>query len=84
VFDVVVVGVPDTRWGERVVAVVAPRPGCEIKPVDLDTHLEMRVARYKMPRDFVVVDRVVRSPSGKPDYRWARTVAMEHLGITAS
>ena len=83
VFDVVVVGVPDARWGERVVAVVAPRPGFAIKPDELDTHLEARVARYKVPRDVVVVDCIVRSPSGKPDYRWARAVAMEHLGIAA-
>jgi acyl-CoA synthetase (AMP-forming)/AMP-acid ligase II len=34
-----------------------------------------RLARYKLPKAFVFVDEVVRSPSGKPDYRWAREVA---------
>jgi len=76
VFDAVVVGVPDDRWGERVVAVVAPRDAAD--PPDLDalqTHARSSLASYKVPRDLVVVDAIVRSPSGKPDYRWAREVA---------
>jgi acyl-CoA synthetase (AMP-forming)/AMP-acid ligase II len=75
VFDAVVVGVPDDRWGERVVAVVAPRAGAEVRLDALVEHLRPHLASYKLPRGLVVVDDVVRSPSGKPDYRWARSVA---------
>jgi acyl-CoA synthetase (AMP-forming)/AMP-acid ligase II len=83
VFDAVVVGVPDARWGERVVAVVQLRPDRTLNEPDLDAHVRRHVAGYKAPRAFVVVDHVVRSPSGKPDYRWAKTVATEQLGSSA-
>ena len=75
VFDAVVVGVPDSRFGERVVAVVAPRshPGPTLAA--LQEHAGHRVARYKVPREIVLVERIERSPSGKPDYRWARARA---------
>jgi acyl-CoA synthetase (AMP-forming)/AMP-acid ligase II len=73
--DVLVVGVPDARWGERVVAVVQPRATSAVELAALQEHASARVARYKVPRDVVVVDEIVRSPSGKPDYRWARRVA---------
>ena len=75
VFDAVVVGVPDERWGERVAAVVAPRAGTEPALEDLRAHCATRLARYKLPRGLVTVPEMVRSPSGKPDYGWARRVA---------
>ena len=80
VFDAVVVGVPDARWGERVVAVVQPRPHATVTLDDLAAHTRAHLASYKVPRDLVTVDTVVRSPSGKPDYRWARAIAEEQLG----
>ena len=80
VFDAVVVGLPDERWGERVVAVVQPRPGPAPTLDELAAHARTLVAGYKVPRQVVVVDRVVRSPSGKPDYRWARARATEVSG----
>jgi 3-oxocholest-4-en-26-oate---CoA ligase len=46
----------------------------------LQDHLREHVAGYKVPRDLVVVDRVVRSPAGKADYRWAKQAAVEALG----
>jgi acyl-CoA synthetase (AMP-forming)/AMP-acid ligase II len=82
VFDAVVVGVPDERWGERVVAVAQLRPGSSVTLDDLVEHAGAHVARYKVPRDLVVVDSIVRSPSGKPDYRWAKATAMGRLGIS--
>ncbi len=75
VFDAVVVGVPDERWGERVTAVVQSRPGTTPVLDDLAEHVRAQLASYKVPRELVLVDRIVRSPSGKPDYRWALGVA---------
>ncbi len=84
VFDAVVVGVPDERWGERVVAVVQLREGAaEPSLAELDAHARQHIAGYKAPRDVVFVDHVLRSPSGKPDYRWAKDTAMRRLGIVA-
>jgi acyl-CoA synthetase (AMP-forming)/AMP-acid ligase II len=75
VFDAVVVGVPDVRWGERVTAVVQPRSGATPDLDELADHCRAHVAGYKVPRALVVVERIERSPSGKPDYRWAKQVA---------
>jgi acyl-CoA synthetase (AMP-forming)/AMP-acid ligase II len=72
VFDAIVVGVPDDRWGERVTAVVEPRDGATPTLDELAEHVRTQLASYKVPRALVLVDAVVRSPSGKPDYRWAR------------
>jgi acyl-CoA synthetase (AMP-forming)/AMP-acid ligase II len=83
VFDAVVVGVPDERWGDRVVAVVELRGGADEPSLEaLDADARKHLAGYKVPRDAVYVDHVVRSPSGKPDYRWAKQTAMRRLGIT--
>ncbi|MFP6626593.1 MAG: acyl-CoA synthetase [Deltaproteobacteria bacterium] len=75
VFDVVVVGVSDERWGQKVAAVVAPRSGCEPTLDSLADHCRTRLAGYKVPRQLHLVAEVLRSPSGKPDYRWARDTA---------
>jgi 3-oxocholest-4-en-26-oate---CoA ligase len=76
VFDAVVVGVPDPRWGERVTAVVQARPGATLDLEELADHTRAQLASYKVPRRLVLVDQIVRSPSGKPDYRWARSTAI--------
>jgi acyl-CoA synthetase (AMP-forming)/AMP-acid ligase II len=75
VFDAVVVGVPDDRWGERVVAVVQARPAQQPTLPALQEHAREHLAGYKVPRELVLVDEIERSPSGKPDYRWARAAA---------
>jgi acyl-CoA synthetase (AMP-forming)/AMP-acid ligase II len=77
VFDAVVVGVPDTKWGERVAAVVQPREGKAPTIEELDKHCRTRVAAYKVPRMVALVDQMVRSPAGKADYQWARSVAAQ-------
>jgi acyl-CoA synthetase (AMP-forming)/AMP-acid ligase II len=75
VYDAVVVGVPDERWGQRVTAVVQPVEGHDPQLEVLEGHCRSHLAGYKIPRGLVVVDQVVRSPAGKADYRWAREVA---------
>lgn len=77
IFDAVVVGVPDSTWGERVVAVVKPRDGATLELPEIVTFAKAHLASYKLPRGLVVVDEVVRSPSGKADYRWAKSVATD-------
>ncbi len=75
VFDVVVAGRPSEQWGNEVVAVVQLRDGATADRDALLAEAATHVARYKLPKDFVFVDAVVRSPAGKADYRWARDVA---------
>ena len=75
VYDAVVVGVADERWGQRVTAIVQPRAGERVDLDSLQAHCRTLIAGYKVPRGLVVVDEVVRSPVGKPDYRWAKATA---------
>jgi acyl-CoA synthetase (AMP-forming)/AMP-acid ligase II len=70
-----VVGIPDRRYGEKVVALVQPKPGCRIDTGALRQYGRDRLTGYKAPKAIVVVDEIVRSPSGKPDYPWAQSVA---------
>jgi acyl-CoA synthetase (AMP-forming)/AMP-acid ligase II len=78
--DVLVVGVPDERWGQRVVAVVAPEAGEQVTLDEIRTHCRGELAGYKVPRDLVIVERVQRAPNGKPDYPWAKERALAELG----
>jgi len=72
VYDTVVAGRPSERWGQEVVAVVRLRPGRHATPEELLAEAGKHIARYKLPKEFVFRDHIERSPSGKPDYRWAR------------
>lgn len=79
VYDAVVTGTPNPRWGQQITAVVALRPGATTSADELREAAATELARYKLPRDIVFVETVVRAPSGKPDYRWARDTAVERL-----
>ncbi len=79
ILDAVVVGVPDDRWGQRVAAVVQTRPGTGITLSELDAHCRPRIAGYKVPRQMHLVSEIMRHPSGKPDYRWAKATATEEV-----
>ena len=72
VYDVLVTGTPSERWGEQVTAVVALRAGATASGDDLREVAATELARYKLPRAFVFVDAVRRTPTGKPDYVWAK------------
>ncbi|WP_406369441.1 acyl-CoA synthetase [Streptomyces sp. NBC_00647] len=76
VYDALVAGVPDPKWGNRVAAVVQLREGAPSPSLDdIQTHCRTHLAGYKIPRRLVIADSIQRSPSGKADYRWARSVA---------
>jgi 3-oxocholest-4-en-26-oate---CoA ligase len=76
IFDAVVAGQPDERWGERVIGIVSAREGIEKPDFDaVKAHLSSQLAGYKLPKALVWVDAVKRSPAGKQDYRWAKEVA---------
>jgi acyl-CoA synthetase (AMP-forming)/AMP-acid ligase II len=75
VFDALVVGVADDRFGERVAAVVAPRTGAALTLDDLAEHARRHLAGYKVPRSLALVAQIERTPAGKPNYRWAKEQA---------
>jgi len=78
VFDAVVVGVPDPRWGERVAAVIQPRTGVTAPSLEeLVAHCKSHLASYKAPRALHVVAEMKRSPAGKADYPWAKALALQ-------
>ncbi|MFD8307592.1 acyl-CoA synthetase [Streptomyces sp. NPDC059690] len=76
VYDALVAGVPDAKWGNHVAAVVQLREGAARPSLeDVQTYCRTHLAGYKIPRQLVITEAIRRSPSGKADYRWARDVA---------
>jgi acyl-CoA synthetase (AMP-forming)/AMP-acid ligase II len=75
-YDCVVVGVPDERFGNRVAAVVQPREGTRPTLEEIQAQCRKKIAGYKVPRQLHLVDEIERSPTGKPDYRWAKAIAI--------
>jgi fatty-acyl-CoA synthase len=75
--DAVVVGVPDTRFGERICAVVELQPGA-VKPDlrEVAAHVRVQLADYKAPRNLVIVESVGRAPNGKVDYKGVKARAL--------
>jgi acyl-CoA synthetase (AMP-forming)/AMP-acid ligase II len=82
VFDAVVVGVPDDRFGERVAAIVTVRDGDDPPTLDgVQAFCRQHLAGYKVPRELHVTDVIPRTPVGKPDYRWAKRLALSSVRI---
>ena len=79
VADCVVVGVPDTRFGERVVALVQVADGDALDEVELSTWCRKTLAGYKTPRRFLFVDSIDRSAAGKAAHARMRELAIERL-----
>ncbi|MBV9089566.1 MAG: acyl-CoA synthetase [Mycobacteriaceae bacterium] len=75
VADALVVGRPSGRWGQEIVAVVALRDGVDVTQEVLRTHCTAQLARFKAPKEVIVVEQVRRLGNGKADYRWAKSIA---------
>jgi fatty-acyl-CoA synthase len=73
--DCLVVGLPDERFGERVVAVTSLREAAEVAAEDIITFAADHLAGYKLPRQILIADAVRRAPNGKADYKWAKAYA---------
>jgi acyl-CoA synthetase (AMP-forming)/AMP-acid ligase II len=76
IFDCLVVGTPDERFGSKVVAVVKVRDGAELSLESVQEEARKHIAGYKVPRELHVVDEVPRAPSGKPAYPKALEIAL--------
>ena len=72
VYDAVVAGRPSERWGNEVVAIVQTKGGLKVTEESLLNECAKHIARYKLPKAFVFMDEILRSPNGKADYRWAK------------
>ena len=72
VYDAVVAGRPSERWGNEVVAIVQFKAGRHASEASLLEESAKHIARYKLPKGFVFIDEIMRSPNGKADYRWAK------------
>jgi acyl-CoA synthetase (AMP-forming)/AMP-acid ligase II len=80
VYDTLVVGTPSARWGQQVTAVVSLHAGAAAPSLDeLRAHCAGHLADYKIPKALVVAPAIQRSPSGKPDYAWAKQHATSEL-----
>jgi 3-oxocholest-4-en-26-oate---CoA ligase len=79
--DALVVGRPSERWGEEVVAIIAPHPGARLTADGqaLYTFCTSQLAHFKAPKAFIFVEQIQRLGNGKPDYRWAREQAEEKV-----
>jgi acyl-CoA synthetase (AMP-forming)/AMP-acid ligase II len=79
--DALVVGRPSERWGEEVVAIIAPHPGARLTADGqaLYTFCTSQLAHFKAPKAFIFVEQIQRLGNGKPNYRWAREQAEEKV-----
>ena len=79
VFDCLVIGLPDERFGQKIVAVVSTVENKEISETDLINSARERLAGYKLPKIVIFTEEVQRAPNGKANYKWAKTYAIESL-----
>lgn len=78
VADALVVGRDSERWGQEIVALVQPQPDADVDARALARACTAQLARFKVPKEFIVVDKVRRLGNGKADYRWAKSLVTQH------
>ena len=79
VYDCLVVGLDDEKFGQRVVAVVSLNKGSDISEQDLADFTKTKISGYKAPKNILFVDEVKRAPNGKANYKWAKAEAIDKL-----
>lgn len=84
VFDALVIGVKDERFGNSVAALVQPRGNTTLDLAGIDAHVRTKVAGYKAPRGYWIVEQVMRQPSGKANYPAAKKHAAENPALVRS
>jgi fatty-acyl-CoA synthase len=82
VYDAVVVGVPDDKFGEAIIAVVQANDGDDLVEPDLVAHVRTKLAAYKSPKRVLPVDSIGRAANGKVDYARWKAYAREELGVS--
>jgi long-chain acyl-CoA synthetase len=60
-----VVGFPDKEWGEKVTVFIVPRPGQTVVPDEVKSFLKTRLSPFKVPKEYIVVKDLPKSPAGK-------------------
>ena len=80
IYDCLVVGVEDPKFGQRVVALASHKGDDEISEQDLISYTREHLAGYKLPKQVLFVDKVMRAPNGKANYKWAKEKANKELG----
>jgi len=83
VYDCLVVGLPDDRFGQKVTAVLSIAEGARFDEAELNDHVRSKLAAYKAPRAIVLVDEVPRAANGKAGYKAAKEIALERLQVPA-
>ena len=81
VADVLVVGLPDERWGQKVVAVIEVATGHRFDQAEFQRICREHLSSYKVPKTIFLAERVQRSPAGKADYRWAKEFASRNPSL---
>ena len=79
--DVLVVGVDDEKFGQKVVAVASFNEGMGIEEHVLREETKKHLSSYKVPKNIKFVDKVNRAPNGKADYKWAAELAKEFINV---
>ena len=79
VFDCLVVGMPDEKFGQKIVAVVSTVDNQQVDEAELIENTRKSIAGYKLPKTILFADEVQRAPNGKANYKWAKVFAEEKL-----
>ena len=77
VFDCLVVGMPDEKFGQRIVAVVSTVDNKDLDELALIENTRKKIAGYKLPKQILFTEEVKRAPNGKANYKWAKSFAEE-------
>jgi 3-oxocholest-4-en-26-oate---CoA ligase len=79
VFDCLVVGMPDEKFGQKIVAVVSTVDNQQVNESELIENTRKSIAGYKLPKTILFTDEVQRAPNGKANYKWAKAFAEKQL-----